>query len=89
MADELPNLVARHQQRTAISERLETLLKQLKAEREAKGISLADLAKLTGMDRSALSKLETGQRPNPTVETLVRYADALGRRIVVSLAKTP
>ena len=40
------------------------------------------------MDQSALSKLETGQRPNPTMETLLRYADAVGKRLVVSLADT-
>lgn len=38
------------------------------------------------MDRSALSKLENGGRANPTIETLVRYAEALGKRVVVSLA---
>ena len=48
-------------------------------------LSLADLTDLTGMDRSALSKLETGQRANPTVETLVRYAEAVGKRLVMSL----
>jgi len=37
------------------------------------------------LDRSALSKLETGQRANPTVETLVRYAQAVGKRLVVEL----
>ena len=37
------------------------------------------------MDRSALSKLETGRGANPTVETLVRYAEAVGKRLVVSL----
>ena len=58
---------------------------QLKAAREAKGLSLADVTKLTGMDRSAVSKLETGQRANPTVETLVRYAEAVGKRVAVSL----
>ena len=41
--------------------------------------SLADLTERTGMDRSALSKLETGQRPNPTIETLARYAVVKGR----------
>ena len=56
-----------------------------KAAREAKGLSLADLKELTGMDRSALSKLETGQRGNPTVDTLLRYAEAVGKRLVVSL----
>lgn len=38
------------------------------------------------MDRSALSKLETGQRANPTVATLSRYAAAVGKRLVVLLA---
>ena len=51
-----------------------------------KGLSLADLTQLTRMDGSAPSKLETGQRANHTVETLVRYAEAVGKRLVVSLA---
>ena len=59
-------------------------LKDLRA-RLASRYTLTDLTERTGMDRSALSKLETGQRPNPTVETLVRYAEAVGKRLVVSL----
>jgi predicted transcriptional regulator len=86
VADELPDLVARHHERMASLDQLEKLFAQLKAAREAKGLSLADLTELTGMDRSALSKLETGQRANPTVETLVRYAEAVGKRLAVSLA---
>ena len=85
VAEELPDLIARHHERTAALDQVDELLKQLKAAREEKGLSLADLTELTGMDRSALSKLETGQRPNPTVETLVRYAEAVGKRLVVSL----
>ena len=65
---------------------LQELLRQLKAAREAKGLSLADMTELTGMDRSALSKLESGQRANPTVETLLRYSEAVGKRLVVSRA---
>jgi ribosome-binding protein aMBF1 (putative translation factor) len=86
VADELPHLIARHQERMASLDQLESLFIELKTAREAQGLSLADLTKRTGMDRSALSKLETGQRSNPTVETLVRYAEALGKRLVVSLA---
>lgn len=86
---ELPDLVARHHERMASLDQLERLFTQLKVAREAKGLSLADLTELTGMDRSALSKLETGQRANPTVETLVRYAEAVGKRLVVSLADAP
>ncbi len=85
VAEELPELLVRHQQRLSTLDQIEALLKQLKAAREAKGLSLADLTELTGMDRSALSKLETGQRTNPTVDTLVRYAEAVGKRLQVNL----
>ncbi len=83
--EELPALFARHQERLAVHDQLHALLGQLKEARQAKGLSLADLTELTGMDRSALSKLETGQRPNPTLETLVRYAEAVGKHVHVSL----
>ncbi len=86
VTEELPDLIARHHERMATLDQLQELLVQLKAAREAKGISLADLTDLTGMDRSSLSKLEIGQTANPTVETLVRYAEAVGKRLVVALA---
>ena len=87
VAAELPDLIARHHKRLAAADQLQELLKQLKAAREEKGLSLSDVTELTGMDRSALSKLETGQRPNPTIETLVRYAEAVGKQLVVSLTE--
>lgn len=86
VAEERPDLIARHHERLASLDQLGELVKQLKAAREEQGLSLSDLTRLTGMDRSALSKLETGQRLNPTIETLVRYAEAVGKRLVVSLA---
>ncbi len=52
----------------------------LKEAREAARLSLADLAERTGIDKGALSRIETGQHPNPTVSTLCRYAHALGKR---------
>ena len=85
VAEELPELIARHHERLSAFDQLGELLKQLKVAREERGLSLSDLTDLTGMDRSAISKLETGQRPNPTVETLVRYAEAVGKHLVVSL----
>jgi DNA-binding XRE family transcriptional regulator len=85
IAEELPDLILRHHERIAALDHLRELLRQLKAAREEKGLSLSELTELTGMDRSALSKLETGQRPNPTIETLVRYAEAVGKHLVVTL----
>ena len=86
VATDLPDLITRHHERTAARDHLQDLVRQLKSAREAKGLSLSDVTDLTGMDRSALSKLETGQRANPTMETLDRYAEAVGKRLVVSLA---
>jgi DNA-binding XRE family transcriptional regulator len=63
---------------------IQVLLSQLKKEREAAGLSLADLAERTGMDRAAISRLENGHQSNPTVETLLRYAAALGKTITWS-----
>jgi DNA-binding XRE family transcriptional regulator len=83
---ELPELVARHHRRTEVLESLEALFPKLKAAREAKGLSLAELTEITGMDRSAISKLESGQRANPTLQALVRYAEAVGKQLVVELA---
>ena len=83
---ELPELLARHSERLEARDQLQELLKQLRQARKRRGLSLSELTELTGMDRSALSKLERGQRPNPTMDTLLRYADAVGKRLVVSLA---
>jgi DNA-binding XRE family transcriptional regulator len=63
---------------------IQVLLNQLKKEREAAGLSLADVADRTGMDRAAISRLENGHQTNPTVETLLRYAAALGKTIAWS-----
>lgn len=56
-------------------------LAALRCERERQGLSLADLAQRTGMDKATLFKLETGKVPNPTYLTIRTYARALGKRI--------
>ena len=45
--------------------------------RRRKGLSLRDVQRLTGMQSSHLSELETGKRPNPPWLTLVKVAKAL------------
>ncbi|CAN5893971.1 hypothetical protein BH23PLA1_BH23PLA1_30880 [soil metagenome] len=59
---------------------LQSLMEQLRAERQRQRLSLADLADRTGIDRAALHRLETGQNRNPTLATVDRYALALGKR---------
>jgi hypothetical protein len=57
----------------------------LKAERLLQGLTLADLQQRSGIDPPALSRLESDADANPTVATLTRYAEALGKQLVVAL----
>jgi transcriptional regulator with XRE-family HTH domain len=58
---------------------LRVLMHALKTARERQGLSLADVARQSGIDKGALSRLETGAQTNPTIDTLWRYAYALGK----------
>jgi transcriptional regulator with XRE-family HTH domain len=60
------------------------LLRQLKASREAAGLTLADVSARCGIDQPALSRLENGHSKNPTLDTLWRYAAAVGKRLVLA-----
>ncbi len=55
------------------------------AARQEKGLSLQQLSDLTGISRPALSRIESGDNKNPTLNTLLRIAKALGKELVVSL----
>ena len=69
---------------TRVKVALRDALKILKAERQAQGLSLSEVERRSGIGRAALSRLENEIEPNPTVVTLTRYAEALGKRLVVS-----
>ena len=60
------------------------LIHELKKAREAAGLTLTAVSKRTGMDQATLSRLENGRQPNPTIDTLWRYAQAVGRQLVLS-----
>ena len=52
-------------------------------------MTLADLSGRCGIDQPALSRLENGHTPNPTLDTLWRYAAAAGKRLVLSAEDIP
>jgi DNA-binding phage protein len=82
------NIIAQGRRHKAAHDRAVTALRQafamLKAGRQAQGRSLSDLEERTGIGRAALSRLENTPDANPTVATLARYAEALGKELVVS-----
>jgi DNA-binding phage protein len=68
----------------------ESLLKglvELRQARQARGLSLSEVSRRSGIDLASLSRLEAGKNPNPTFETLSRYAEALGLRLDLSLVE--
>ncbi len=63
---------------------IQKALQALKTEREQCGLTISDVAKRSGLDRAVVSRLENGKQDNPTVATLMRYAAAVGKRILWS-----
>ncbi len=65
---------------------LREVLRLLHDERTRQGLSLAAIQARTGIARSALSRLETDPEANPTLTTVTRYAEALGKHLQILLA---
>ena len=65
--------------------RLRNAVGILKSTREALGLTLADIKARTGIEKGNLSRLENASNPNPTIDTLTRYADAVGKELVIEL----
>ena len=56
--------------------------KRIQKLRESRDLTQAELAQRAGVGKTYIAKLETGQRPNPRVDTLIRLARVL--RVSVS-----
>ena len=76
--DERADAVAWARQVRRRQAKLRDIAQALRDARQRKGLSLADVDALCGIGRGNLSRLETGRMPNPTLDTLLRLADALG-----------
>jgi len=57
---------------------VDAFVRALDARREATGITKAELAKRVGMKPEVVRRLFTASEPNPTLDTVVRLAVALG-----------
>lgn len=63
---------------------LRPFVAEIKSARELAGLTLAEVSRRCGIDQPALSRLENGHNKNPTLDTLWRYAAAVGRRLVLT-----
>ncbi len=60
---------------------LRAFVADLRAVRQERGLTLAQVAEATGLAVETLSRLETGALVNPTWQTLGKYAVAVGCHI--------
>jgi len=58
---------------------------RLRQAREAAGLSQRELAQRTGIDATAISRVESGRQPNVTLRTLQRLANGVGRWFLLDL----
>ena len=49
--------------------------------RKARGLTVSEVAERMGVDHAAVSRLESGAQANPTVNTVMRYVEAIGPRV--------
>lgn len=57
------------------------LAAELKKLRGKKRLSLADVAKRSGIDKAAISRIESGKNTNPTIGTLETIARSIGAQL--------
>ena len=62
------------------------IARRLRAEREARGWTIADLAALSGVSKAMISKIERGEA-SPTASLLVKIAAAFGLPLSLLLAR--
>jgi DNA-binding Xre family transcriptional regulator len=86
-AAELDALKAEARQTFARHQRLRDVLAALKQAREQRGLSLGDVAAVTGIAKGNLSRLENDPAANPTLETLLRLADAIGVDLTLDVVR--
>jgi transcriptional regulator with XRE-family HTH domain len=64
-------------------------MRQVRALREAQGLTLKDVSVRCGIDVATLSKLENGKQANPTLFTMLLYVGAVGKRLHFSVRERP
>jgi transcriptional regulator with XRE-family HTH domain len=64
-------------------------IRQVRAFREAQGLTLKEVSQRCGIDVATLSKLENGKQANPTLFTMLLYVGAVGKRLHFSVHQRP
>lgn len=66
-------------------ESLRAMVRALREERRRRGLSLSEISARTGIAKPNLSRLENSEQISPTLDTLERYARAVGMTVRAEL----
>lgn len=81
---------SRKQQRALLADRtLQSLVADFVAARTAAGMTQGDVAARMGTTKSAISRLESGRYSRPTLDTIEKYAQAVGARVDIRVRAKP
>lgn len=81
---------SRKRQRALLADRtLQTLVADFVAARTAAGMTQDDVAARMGTTKSAISRLESGRYSRPTLDTIEKYAQAVGARVDIRVRAKP
>ena len=86
IAADLPELLASYYAQVRSRKLVRKLFNQLQVAQRTKGVSIDALPLLTPKERHTLLEYEAGRPAILRLKTLRRYARAVGKRVVVSLA---
>jgi HTH-type transcriptional regulator/antitoxin HipB len=84
-----PEYERAYQDAAATVRAIDELVRAIDAQREALGLSKAELARRAGLPAEAVRRLFTMRSPNPTATTLVALARALGLDLVAEPRAKP
>lgn len=76
-------LMEEAKQECAVIDSIDQLIRDLRGARLRRGLSLADVDAATGIGRSNLARLENLHVGNPTIDTILRYAQAVGVKLLI------
>jgi DNA-binding phage protein len=84
--EEKDQIIAHAKEMFAQHERKMRLIGALKAARVERSLTLEQVGQKSGIGVSDLSELETSPNPNPTIDTLLRIAGAVGVEVLATNA---
>jgi transcriptional regulator with XRE-family HTH domain len=72
-----------------MSEKLLALVAEIAAEMDRQGITRNALAVKAGVPAATVTRILSGERPDPQLSTLVRLAEVLGKRVTLVGSDSP